>query len=493
MNNNWEFDYSELYNNNTGANAQNAAAPETAAPAQGTPGPAGMYGAGMGGAPVPPYMPPQKKRGWGKRIAAGAAAVVFCGAVGFGGGYLGYTFAKGDSAGPVIYQAPAASSGTGSADNGTVSTADALSVTEIASKVGPSVVEVTTEAVTTNTIFGEYVQSGAGSGVIITEDGYIITNNHVVSGASQVTVRLSDGTEYAAAVVGTDSKTDIAVLKIEATGLTPVVVGDSDSLQVGEFAMAVGNPLGELGGTVTDGIISALDREVTVENQTMNLLQTNAAVSPGNSGGGLFNERGELIGIVNAKSSGQNAEGLGFAIPVNTAIQVAEELINNGYVTGRPAMGVTVLSITDAQTAFQYGVTQAGVYVQSVNAGGAAEKAGLQSGDRFVSIDGTAINSTSDITGIIGKHAVGDTLEVQVVRGTQVITANITLEESTPQASSTQKVEGCRPAGSGKTAACHACACAAVSKTPRPGRAEEKITFPCGPGRGALRYLKSKQ
>ena len=264
----------------------------------------------------------------------------------------------------------------------------------------------------------------------------------MVSGASQVTVRTSDGTEYPATVVGADSKTHIAVLKIEATGLTPAVVGDSDSLQVGEFTLAVGNPLGELGGTVTDGIISALDREVTVENQTMNLLQTNAAVSPGNSGGGLFNERGELIGIVNAKSSGQNAEGLGFAIPVNTAIQVAEELINNGYVTGRPAMGVTVLSINDAQTAFQYGVNQAGVYVQSVNEGGAADKAGLQPGDRFVSIDGTAVNSTSDITGIIGEHAVGDTIEVQVVRGTQIVTANVTLEESTPQASSTQRTEG---------------------------------------------------
>ena len=153
-------------------------------------------------------------------------------------------------------------------------------------------------------------------------------------------------------------------------------------------------------------------------------------------------KRGELIGIVNAKSSGQNAEGLGFAIPVNTAIQVAEELINNGYVTGRPAMGVTVLSINDAQTAFQYGVNQAGVYVQSVNEGGAADKAGLQPGDRFVSIDGTAVNSTSDITGIIGEHAVGDTIEVQVVRGTQIVTANVTLEESTPQASSTQRTEG---------------------------------------------------
>ena len=283
---------------------------------------------------------------------------------------------------------------------------------------------------------------GEGSGVVISDDGYIMTNNHVVAGGNSYQVLLPSGDKVDASLVGTDSGTDIAVLKIEATGLTPAVVGDSDSLQVGEFTLAVGNPLGELGGTVTDGIISALDREVTVENQTMNLLQTNAAVSPGNSGGGLFNERGELIGIVNAKSSGQNAEGLGFAIPVNTAIQVAEELINNGYVTGRPAMGVTVLSINDAQTAFQYGVNQAGVYVQSVNEGGAADKAGLQPGDRFVSIDGTAVNSTSDITGIIGEHAVGDTIEVQVVRGTQIVTANVTLEESTPQASSTQRTEG---------------------------------------------------
>ena len=378
----------------------------------------------------------------GASAAEGPAQGAQAGGGGLGGGKPGTRRAGGGSPVPVVDRGRAAASGTGSAAGGTANTADALSVTEIASKVGPSVVEVTTEAVTTNAFFGQYVQSGAGSGVIITEDGHIIPNNHVVSGASQVTVRTSDGTEYPATVVGADSKTDIAVLKIEATGLTPAVVGDSDSLQVGEFTLAVGNPLGELGGTVTDGIISALDREVTVENQTMNLLQTNAAVSPGNSGGGLFNERGELIGIVNAKSSGQNAEGLGFAIPVNTAIQVAEELINNGYVTGRPAMGVTVLSINDAQTAFQYGVNQAGVYVQSVNEGGAADKAGLQPGDRFVSIDGTAVNSTSDITGIIGEHAVGDTIEVQVVRGTQIVTANVTLEESTPQASSTQRTEG---------------------------------------------------
>ena len=160
--------------------------------------------------------------------------------------------------------------------------------------------EVTTSSVQTNGIFAQYVTEGAGSGVIISEDGYILTNNHVIEGQSSIKVTTSDGQEYDATVVGTDDKTDIAVLKIEASGLTPAVIGDSDSLVVGETAVAVGNPLGELGGTVTDGIISALDREVTVEGKNMTLLQTSAAVSPGNSGGGLFNEKGELVGFVNA-------------------------------------------------------------------------------------------------------------------------------------------------------------------------------------------------
>ena len=418
MDNNWQYDYSNGY-----------AQPQYTQPPQDP---------SLNG-PEQPGQPPKKKRAGTKKALAAVALVLVCALAGVGGGVLGASLIKGAS-GPVVYKA--VQDGSGASASTTAANGDAMSIAQIAQKVGPSVVEVTTEAVQTNGIFTQYVTNGAGSGVIISEDGYILTNNHVVEGQSTVKVTTSDKQQYDATVVGTDDKTDIAVLKIDASGLTPAVIGDSDGLVVGETAVAVGNPLGTLGGTVTDGIISALDREVTVNNQTMTLLQMSAAVSPGNSGGGLFNERGELIGIVNAKSSGQNAEGLGFAIPVNTAIQVAEELINNGYVTGRPAMGVTVLSINDAQTAFQYGVNQAGVYVQSVNEGGAADKAGLQPGDRFVSIDGTAVNSTSDITGIIGEHAVGDTIEVQVVRGTQIVTANVTLEESTPQASSTQRTEG---------------------------------------------------
>jgi len=241
--------------------------------------------------------------------------------------------------------------------------------------------------------------------------------------------------------LGTDDKTDIAVLKIEASGLTPAVIGDSDSLVVGETAVAVGNPLGELGGTVTDGIISALDREVTVEGKNMTLLQTSAAVSPGNSGGGLFNEKGELVGIVNAKSGGDNVEGIGFAVPINTAMEVAEQLIVNGYVSGRPAMGIQVIAITDLQTAMQAGVSQLGVYVQSVDPGSAAEQAGLQVGDLFVSVDGTAVSTTSDVTAVLDEHQVGDVIEVQVVRDKQVLSLNVTLQEKTA-GTTAQPVEG---------------------------------------------------
>ena len=315
----------------------------------------------------------------------------------------------------------------------TGSAASALSLTDVSNIVSPSVVAITTEVMTSsNTWFGgQYVESGAGSGVIMSEDGYIITNNHVVSGASNVTVTLQDGSTHAATVVGADSQSDIAVVKIDATGLTPAVMGDSDKLAVGETVLAVGNPLGELSGTVTNGIVSALNREVTVNNQKMTLIQTNASISPGNSGGGLFNAEGDLIGIVNAKSVSDNAEGLGFAIPVNTAIQVATDLIQNGYVSGRPVMGVTVVTISDAQTAAQYGVSSYGVYVAEVTENGPAAQAGVQKGDRIVSVDDTLIESNNDLTDLISSHAVGDTLNVQLSRDRQLMNVQVTLGERT--------------------------------------------------------------
>ena len=193
----------------------------------------------------------------------------------------------------VIYQSVVRTSSSSSSDS-------SLSISDVAAVASNSVVEITTETVMMGTRMGQFVSEGAGSGVIITSDGYILTNNHVIDGASKITVRLKDGTSYNGVVVGLDEKTDLAVIKVDASDLQPAVFGDSSSLTVGETAVAIGNPLGQLGGTVTSGIISALDREISIDGETMTLLQTSAAINPGNSGGGLFNSYGELIGIVNA-------------------------------------------------------------------------------------------------------------------------------------------------------------------------------------------------
>ncbi|WP_418455965.1 S1C family serine protease [Allofournierella sp.] len=409
MENKWEYDYSGLYHNGY------------------TPAP-GPY------QPLPPEMgeqgplgpePPRKKKGRGKKIVSGALALVLVAGVSFGGGYAGFKAASAGQTDRIVYQAPTSTpaSGTGTT---------AANLVGVINAVNPSVVAVTTEQMVTSNFWGgQQVVSGAGSGVIFTADGYIITNNHVIEGAQQIKVKLSDDTEYTAKLIGTDSQSDIAVLKIDATGLTPAVLGDSDSVQVGELSIAVGNPLGTLSNTATDGIISGLDREVTVQGNTMRLMQTSAAVSPGNSGGGLFNANGELVGIVNAKSTGEYAEGLGFAIPINTAKQVAQDLIENGYVTGRPALGITVISISDAQTAMQYGVSSFGVYVQSVTSGSGADKAGMKVGDRIVSVGSQLVESTSDVTNALKDLNAGDVVEVQVDRSRELMTLNITLGERT--------------------------------------------------------------
>lgn len=379
-----------------------------------------------------PAQPPKKKSGKGKKIALRVVACIGVVALGFASGVGGAVVAArtGLAGSNVVLQTverDTSASSQGSA-GGT-----ALSTQDVAALVSPSVVVITTEQmVSSNSLWfgGSYVQSGAGSGVIISQDGYILTCAHVVDGATNVNVQLNNDEQYSATVVGSDSVADIAVLKIEATGLTPAVIGDSSDLAVGEEVVAVGNPLGTLGGTVTNGIISALNRQITVENNEMSLIQTNAAVSPGNSGGGLFNANGELIGIVNAKSDSTEAEGLGFAIPINTAVEVAQELIDNGYVA-RPALGVTVLNIQDQQTAMQYGVDAYGVYIAQVNEGGAAEAAGLQVGDRIVSIGDKAVSSSSDLTSYIRSLNVGDTVTLQVERDDTLMSVDVTLGSST--------------------------------------------------------------
>lgn len=318
-----------------------------------------------------------------------------------------------------------------SADAGSSSGSD-LSVADIAAKTQDSVVEITTEVVQTNQFMQQVSGEAAGSGVIISEDGYIVTNNHVVEDGTSYTVRTKDGTSYDAALIGRDPQTDLAVLKIEAAGLTPVTFGDSDAIAVGDTTVAIGNPLGTLGGTVTDGIVSATNREINLGNGAMNLIQTNAAINPGNSGGGLFNGQGELIGIVVAKSGGTNVEGLGYAIPVNEAKDVVDELIENGYVTGRISIGVSVLDVSDVQTAMSYGLSGTGVYVAQVTEGSAAEKLGIQAGDRIVSLDGREIATSSDLEKVIDSHSVGDTVEITIERSGRTASTNITFEEYVP-------------------------------------------------------------
>lgn len=312
-------------------------------------------------------------------------------------------------------------------------TENKTAVSFVVDKVADSVVEITTETTVDSFYYGRYVSEGAGSGVIISKDGYVVTNNHVIADAENITVTLRNGTSYPAKLIGTDEVTDIAVIKIEAEGLTNAVLGDSSKLVVGELAVAIGNPLGRLGGTVTDGIISALDREITISDETMTLIQTNAAVNPGNSGGGLFNAEGELIGIVNAKNSGSEIEGLSFAVPINTAKGTIEQLLNYGYVRGRAILGVGVREITNSSDAWRYRVSEFGVYIiSSVNGD-------FEVGDRIMAIDGNSVTSRADIKAQLKKYGVGDEVTVTVSRNGRMVDVKINLVEETPEMAKTEK------------------------------------------------------
>ena len=415
MENKWEYDYSGMYPGGYN-NASPAYTPIT---------PNGEPSTGAApAAPSPDGPAPKHHHGRLKKVASGALALVLVGAVSFGGGYAGFYAADKNSSARIVYQS-ASPSGT---NTNTGASSDGL--VNMINSIIPSVVEITTEQmVTTNFGWGgQKVVSGAGSGVIFTADGYIITNNHVVQGSEHITVKLNDGTTQPATLVGADAQSDIAVIKIDGHNLTPAILGDSDTVAIGETAIAVGNP-SNLGVSTTDGIISALNRSITVEGNTMNLMQTSAAISPGNSGGGLFNAKGELIGIVNAKNADENAEGLGFAIPVNTAKAVAQDLIENGYVTGRPALGITVVSITDPQTAMQYGVSTLGAYVQSVVEGSGAANAGMKPGDRIVSVGKKTVTNANDVTNALKEFSAGDSVDVQVDRGGELIMLSVVLGE----------------------------------------------------------------
>ena len=303
-----------------------------------------------------------------------------------------------------------------------------FSIRDIVKLTENSVVEITTESVVRGRILGQYVAEGAGSGVIIASDGYIVTNNHVVKSANKIMVKLKNGEVYEATVVGRSNEPDIAVIKIEATGLQPVVVGDSSKLEVGDTAVVIGNPLGS-GFTVTNGIISAMDREIDLGDSVMNLLQTNAAVNPGNSGGGLFNGKGELVGIVIAKSAGSDIEGIGFAIPINDVKDTISEIKTYGYIRGRVQLGVNLLEIEDTWDAMIYRLDSLGVYVRSVEEGSDAEKVGIKSGDRIVSIDGNIVKEVDDVKKILAEKKPGDKVKLVISRNSKEYTITITLSE----------------------------------------------------------------
>jgi serine protease Do len=306
-----------------------------------------------------------------------------------------------------------------------------LTVREIAAKNAAAIVEINTETMTMGGWVGQFISEGAGSGIIVSADGYIATNNHVVDGARKITARLNDGQTYEAKLISADTKTDVAVIKIEASGLTPVVFGDSAQLQVGDPAVVIGNPLGQLGGTVTSGIISALDRTITLENQSMQLLQTDAAVNPGNSGGGLFNTYGELVGIVVAKSAGSGVEGLGFAIPANEAEPVIESLMNYGFVKGRVYLGVNLSEIDAFSSQFQN--MTPGLYVAAVVPNSPADKAGFLAYDRIVRAGDAEIGSYADLQSFLQSHAVGDEVAFRVNRDGAEVTLRVVLGEYAPE------------------------------------------------------------
>lgn len=312
----------------------------------------------------------------------------------------------------------------------TVQSGAAYSKQEAAALALPSVVGIETRIQR-----GRSEGAGFGSGVITTADGYILTNYHVIAGATAVTVYLYDGSSHEARIVGQDERSDLAVLQIEADGLQPVQMGDSQSLRIGEEVLAIGNPLGELMSSVTFGSISGLNRQVVVENVEMTLLQTDAAINPGNSGGGLFNMQGQLVGVVNAKSMGFDVEGIGFAIPVNDANAVYQDLLNKGYVTGRPYLGVSLQEIYTRQEGsggfFLEQQYLARVQIVEVTQGSAADLAGLKAGDIILSLGENQVESLSQFISLIGAYQAGDVVTIQVQRGTQEISASITLGEKT--------------------------------------------------------------
>ena len=304
-----------------------------------------------------------------------------------------------------------------------------------------AVVAISNEGTVTN-IFGQVsATASSGSGMILSSDGYILTNNHVVEGAEHLTVTMTNGEEYEATLIGSDADNDVALIKIDAKDLPTVSIGDSGDIQVGEQVCAIGNPLGELTNTLTVGYISALDREINEDETPINMFQTDCAINSGNSGGPIFDMNGNVVGITTAKyssysSSGAAIEGIGFCIPINDAMDIVADLLDYGYVKGRASLGIQCQAIPSTVT--QYYNFPTGIYVNVVEAGSAAEKAGLKAADIITAMDGIEVSSVSDLKGILRDHSAGDEATLTVFRSEimDTLEIKIILDEkvSTPAA-----------------------------------------------------------
>ena len=383
-----------------------------------------------------PEPAPQKKSGKAGKVVA---LLLACALVGGGSGWGAAALAQKNTAGAA---APAAASSDASVmlegkrqsaalQVASVDTSKLLTASEVYAQNVNSTVGITT-SITTNYFGYQTTAAAAGSGFILTQDGYILTNYHVVESSSSIKVTTYDGISYDAQLIGYDESNDIAVLKIDATDLTPVVLGDSDSVSVGDSVVAIGNPLGELTFSLTAGAISALDRPVTLSSgTTMNLMQTDCAINSGNSGGALFNMYGEVIGITNAKysssssSSEASIDNIGFAIPINQVRSIVESIIQNGYII-KPYIGVTVTDVSSESQS--YGLPQ-GAAVRSVVEGSPAAEAGLQENDIITAANGDAITGSNDLVKLVKAASAGDTLELTVYRQGQTVTVTLTVGE----------------------------------------------------------------
>ena len=382
---------------------------------------------------IPSYpQPPKKKKHTGLRLCALALVFALLGSALGAGGVIWYenrqpgstVSGKNETA---MLQGVRENSvlDTVSVDTGKLMTAAEVYAANVNSTVG------ITTSITTNYWGFQTTSAASGSGFILTQDGYILTNYHVVESPNSITVALYDGTTYDAELVGYDESNDVAVLKVEAEGLSPVVLGDSDNLNVGDSVVAIGNPLGELTFSLTAGLVSAKDREVTLSSAvTMDLIQTDCAINSGNSGGALFNLYGEVIGITNAKyssssSSSASIDNIGFAIPINHVLPIVKSIIENGYIS-KPYIGVSVSDVNKQSQL--YGIP-AGAAVQSVAEGSPAAEAGLQAGDVITRVNDTEITGSSDLVSLVGSAAVGDGLTLTVYRQGTTVELSLTVGE----------------------------------------------------------------